>query len=110
MALEVVHPHGGRQPAEVSEELVALRHLGQPAVFFGSGTGAEEGVFVSGVVDGGDDAVASAGEGTGAVEDLPEDVVQVQALVDVEAGLAEAGETVLQGGDVLVVLVGWGQG
>ena len=65
---------------------------------------------MSGVVDGGDDPVVGAGEGTGAVEDLPEDVVQVQALVDAEAGLAEAGETVLQGGDVRLVVVGWGQG
>ena len=65
---------------------------------------------MSGIVDGGDDPVVGVGEGTGAVQDLPEDVVQVQAFVDVEAGLAEARETVLQGGDVLVVVVGWGQG
>ena len=104
---------GDRQPAEVSEELVSLRHLRQPLVFFRSGTGAEEGVVVSGIVDGGDDPVVGAGEGTGAaVEDLLEDVVQVQveALVDEEAGLAEAGETVPQGGDVRLVLVGRRQG
>ena len=112
VALEVAHAHRGRQPAEVSEELVSLRHLRQPLVFFRSGTGAEEGVFVSGIVDGGDDAVVGVGEGTGAVEDLLEDVVQVQveALVDEEAGLAEAGETVPQGGDVRLVLVGRRQG
>ena len=74
-----------------------------------SGTGAEEGVGVSGIVDG-DDPVVGVGEGTGAVEDLPEDVVQVQALVDVEAGLPEAGETVLQGGGVRLVVVGLRQG
>ena len=80
---------------------MALRHLSQPAVFFRSGSGAEEGVGVFDIVDGGDDPVVGAGEGTDAV----------QALVDAEAGLAEAGETVLQGGDVLVVVVvGWGQG
>ena len=54
---------------------------------------------VSGIVDGGDDPVVGVGEGTGAVEDLLEDVVQaqVEALVDEEAGLTEAGETVPQG-------------
>ena len=75
---------------------------------FDADTIAEEGVGVSGIVDG-DDPVVGVGEGTGAVQHLSEDVVQVQALVDVEAGLAEAREMVLQDGGVRPV-VSWWQG
>ena len=46
------------------------------------------------------------GEGTRGVEDFLRDVAPVEALVDAESGLAEAGGTVPQGGDVLLLTAG----
>ena len=57
------------------------------------------------IVKGGDYAVAGVGQRPGAVEDLLQYRVGVEALVDAEAGLAQLGEAVAQHFNLLVALV-----
>ena len=61
------------------------------------------------LVEGGNPAVAGTGQRPGAVDDLLQDDVQVQALIDAQAGLAQPGQTVLEDRYLWVARVGFGQ-
>ena len=95
--MEVRQPQRFADAAEPLEEEHTVGKLGELAALLGGQSGVEEVLDAPGVVQEGDDAVAGAGQGAGAVQDALEHVVEVQALADAQAGLAEAGQPLAQG-------------
>ena len=97
VAVEVRQPQRFADAAEPLEEEHPVGKLGELAALLGGQPGVEEVLDAARVVQEGDDAVAGAGQGAGAVQDPLEHVVEVQALADAQAGRAEAGQPLPQG-------------
>ena len=95
--MEVPQPQRFADSAELLEEQHPVGKLGELPGLIGSQPGIEEVLYPPPVVQEGDDPVAGAGQRPGAVQDPLEHGVEVQALVDAQAGLAEAGQPLPQG-------------
>ena len=104
---EVRHTQGCGDGAEVGEELHPLRHLPQPLGLLGGQAGDHEILHLSGVPHGGDEGVAGVRQRTGAIQDSLQHRVELEALVDPQAGLAQPRETVPQRRHLLVTPVSW---
>ena len=89
--------HGHRQAAEVLHERRSISHRPYALRLLRGHAGSEERVHRSRVIEEGDDAVAGAAEQARAVQHLLQDGVELEALVDAEAGLAEAREALAKG-------------
>ena len=89
-------PQGPLQPAEVLEEAQSLGHVPEPLVLLLREAGGDEGGVPEDFARDGDCAVAGGRQRAGAVHDLLEHRVEVQALVNAEAGLAQTREALLQ--------------
>ena len=81
---------------QVLEESQTLGQVPEHRAFLGGDAGGEEGFYAPGVVEGHQRAIAGLSQRTGAVYDPLQDGVEVEALADAEAGLAQPGETVSQ--------------
>ena len=82
--------------AEVLEEHHPFGQVREPPVLFRGQPGGYKVLYLPRILQEGDDAVARPGQGAGAVQDPMEHRVEVEALVDAQAGLAEAGQPVPQ--------------
>ena len=96
---EVPHPQRAGKSAEVLEELLTRGQFPQLPGFIGGQAGDEEFLRLARPVQGGDQGIPGAGQCAGAVQDALQHRVQVKALVDAQAGLAEAGQPLPQGFD-----------
>ena len=91
-----------RQPErarEVAEELEQPRPVGpllHPPVLLVGEPGGDEVPGLARLVDGGDGAVARAGERAGALDDLLQHRVEVEARADAQAGRAQGGDALAQ--------------
>ena len=81
---------------QVLEESQTLGQFPETRALFGGNAGGDEGLYLPGVGEGHQRAVASPGERTGAVYDLLQDGGEVEAFVDPKAGLAHPGQTVAE--------------
>ena len=70
--------------------------MGRARALFGGDAGADEVLYASGLVEGYQRPIASVRQRTSAVDDPLEHRVEVEALVDAEAGRTELGEPVEQ--------------
>ena len=100
-----------RQPErarEVAEELEQPRPVGpllHPPVLLVGEPGGDEVPGQPRLVDGGDGAVARVGERAGALDDLLEHRVEVEAGADAQAGRAQGGDALAQRFDLAVEVV-----
>ena len=78
------------------EEPRSVGPLGKLAVLLGSQAGGEELAGLPAGIDGRDRTVAGAGQRAGALDDLLQNGVQVEACADAQDGRAQPGETVPQ--------------
>ena len=90
VAVDVRDPQRLLQPAEVLEEAQSLRHVPEPLVLLLGDTGDDERGAPEDFARDGDRPVARGRQRPGAVHHLLQHRVEVQALVDAEAGLAQA--------------------
>ena len=97
VAVEVPPPQRFADSAELFEEEHPVGKFGELPGLIGSQPGIEEVLYPPRVVQEGDDPVARPGQRPGAVQDPLEHRPEVQALVDAQAGLAEAGQSLPQG-------------
>ena len=97
VAVEVPQPQRFADAAELLEEEHPVGKFGELPGLLGSQPGIEEFLYPPPIVQEGDDPVAGAGQRPGAVQDPLEHRLEVQALVDAQAGLAEAGQPLPQG-------------
>ena len=102
---QVGHAQRTLQVAQVLEHLQAVGPVEDAAVLLGGEAGGDDVVWLAGLVDGGDEAVASVGEGASAVDDLVQDGVEVEACVDAQDGGAQGGDALAQRRDLLARLV-----
>ena len=96
VAVEVPQSQRFGNPAEVLEELQPFGQLHKSLALFRSQPGGDEVLYPPRLIQQGDDAVAGPGQRAGAVQDPLEHRVEVEALVDAQAGLAEPGQPVPQ--------------
>ena len=96
VAVEVPQPQRFTDAAQVLEEQHPVGKFGEPPALLGSQTGIEEVLYPPRLAEEGDDAVARPGQRAGGVQHPLEHRVEVQALVDAQAGLAEPGQPVPQ--------------
>ena len=94
MAVEVPQTQRLLDVAEVLEEHHPFGQVREPPVLFRGQPGGYKVLYLPRLIQQGDDAVAGAGQGAGAVQHPLEHRVEVEALVDAQAGLAEAGQPV----------------
>ena len=90
----VPQPQRPRHRAEVLEQPRSLAQRQHRRALFGRQAGGDEVQQPPLVVQGRDGAEAGAGQGAGVVHHLLKDGIGVEALVDAQAGLAEAGQPV----------------
>ena len=95
--MEVPQPQRLADAAELLEEEHPVGEFGELPGLLGSQPGVEEVLYPPPVVQEGDDPVAGAGQRPGAVQDPLQHRPEVQALADVQAGLAEPGQPLPQG-------------
>ena len=96
VAVEVPQTQRLRNPAEVLEEHHPFGQVREPPVLLRSQPGGYKVLYLPRLIQQGDDAVARPGQGAGAVQHPLEHRVEVEALVDAQTGLAEAGQPVAQ--------------
>ena len=96
VAVEVPQSQRFGNPAEALEELQPFGQLHKSLALFRSQPGGDEVLYPPRLVQQGDDAVAGAGQRAGAVQDPLQHRVEVEALVDAQAGLAQPGQPVPQ--------------
>ena len=96
MAVEVPQTQRLLDVAEVLEEHHPFGQVREPPVLFRGQPGGYKVLYLPRLIQQGDDAVAGAGQGAGAVQHPLKHRVEVEALVDAQAGLAEAGQPVPQ--------------
>ena len=106
---QVRHPDRARNRAQVLEEPLPVGDIPDAPGILEGQSGDAEVLQLSPIVQGGDDAVAGPGQGAGALQDALQNVVQVEALVDAETGVAEAGKPLAQRGYLPVADVGFAQ-
>ena len=106
VGVQVGQPERGVQVAEVLEQPRPVGPVGQAGLLFGGEAGGEEVGDPAGVVDRGDHAVARAGQGAGAADDLLQDGVEVEAGADAQDGGDQRGEALAEGLDLLLPWVG----
>ena len=87
---------GSVDVAEVLEEHHPFGQVREPPVLFRSQPGGYKVLYLPRLIQEGDDAIARPGQGAGAVQHPLEHRIEVEALVDAQAGLAEAGQPVAQ--------------
>ena len=85
---QIRHPQRLGQVPEVREQPRSVRPRGHHRVHAGREAGGDELLRLPGVVDGGDQAVAGAGQRAGAVDDLAQDGLEVEAGADAQNGRA----------------------
>ena len=93
-------------PAEVFEEPHPVRQVPQLPGLLSGHPGGEEVLYPSRIVEEGDHPVAGSRQRPGGVQDPLQHRVQVEALVDAEAGLAQPGQPVPQRRYLPVALIG----
>ena len=93
---QVPHPQRSRQVPQVLEEPRPVRPGRQQLVFVGRDAGGDEVLGLPAFVEGGDSAVSGAGQGAGALDDLVQDGVEVEAGADAQDGRAQPGDAVSQ--------------
>ena len=103
---QVRHPQRLGQVPEVREEPRSVRPRGHHRVHAGGEAGGDEVLRLPGVVDGSDHAVAGAGQRAGAVDDLAQDGLEVEAGADAQDGRRQARDAVLEHPVPLPQLVG----
>ena len=102
----VRQPQRARKGLEVFEELVPVRPLRHVPALVRRQAGGDELLDRAGVVDGRDHAVAGAGQRAGAVDDLAQDGVEVEARADAQDRRAEHGDAFAQRRVLLPQFVG----
>ena len=105
VAGKVRHPPRARDGVDILEYLRPSRHLPQPLRLGCGKAGGQEVLHSPCRVQGGHHAVLSAGQRPGAVQDPLQNRVQLQAVADEEAGLAEAGLALQQHCQAPVIVV-----
>ena len=106
VAGKVRHSQRSGDDGEMLEERRSFGYLPQQLVLAGSRAGDQEFLYASRFIEGGDESVASVRQRPGAVQDALQHRVEVDALVDAQAGLAQPGEAVSGRLDSLISLVG----
>ena len=96
VAVEVPESQRLGNPAEVLEEHHPFGQLREQPVLFRGQPGGHEVLYPPRIVQEGDDAVARSGQRAGTVQHPLEHRIEIEALVDAQAGLAEAGQPVAQ--------------
>ena len=86
-----------RNPIEVLKEPHPVRQVPQLSGLLGGHPGGEEVLYPSRIVEERNHTVACAGQGPGTVQDTLQHRLEVEALIDAKAGLAQPGEAVPQG-------------
>ena len=94
---------------EFGKPQLLLGQIQQRLVFFRRQAGGYGVLELPGLVEGDNPAVAGTSQRPGAVYDLLQDGVQIQALIDAKAGLNQPGQAVPENLYLWVVLVGFGQ-
>ena len=108
VVVEVAQPQWLRNAVQVLEEAQAVGQLREEPVFLRCQAGGDEVLDPPRIIQQCDHAVAGAGQGASAVQHPLKYCLEVQAFVDAQAGLAQLGETVAQGSDLLLkMLVLW---
>ena len=107
VAVEIVDPERLGGAADGVEELPPLGKLPEPLGLLGGHPGGEEVLHFARIVRQGHDPVAGSRQRARRVENLLQHRVEVEALVDAPAGLAEARETLPQPGDLRGRVVSW---
>ena len=102
----VRQPQRARKVPEVFEELVPVRPLRHVPALVRRQAGGDELLDRAGLVDGRDHAVARAGQRAGAVDDLAQDGVEVEARADAQDRRAECRDALAQRRVLLPQLVG----
>ena len=82
IAGEVVQSQRIGKVTQVFEEPPSVRPVGQPAVFVGRDPGDDEVLELAGLVDGEDPTAPGRGQRAGALDDLPQDGVEIEAAAD----------------------------
>ena len=93
---QVGHSQRLPQVPEVLEQAQPVGPRDHCRVLAGRQAGADEVLRLSGVVDRRDQAVAGAGQRAGAVDDLPQDGLEVEAGADAQDGCAQVRDAVLE--------------
>ena len=96
VAVEVSQSQRLGNPAEVLEEHHPFGQVREPPVLFRGQPGGYKVLYLPRLIQEADDALARPGQGAGAVQHPLEHRIEVEALVDAQAGLAEAGQPVPQ--------------
>ena len=96
VAVEVPQSQRFGNPAEVLEEHQPFGQLHESLALLWSQPGGDEVLYPPRFIQEGDDAVARPGQRAGGVQHPLEHRVEVEALVDAQAGLAEPGQPVPQ--------------
>ena len=94
MAQQVRQSQGSHGAAEQLEEPHPVRQVPHPLGLLGAQAGGQEVLYLPGLVQQDEGPVAGAGQRPGAVQDPLQNGVEVQALVDAQAGLAQPGQPV----------------
>ena len=102
---QVVHPERPRQVAHVLEEPHPVGPVQHPLVLLGGEAGGDEVPGPARLVDRRDQAVAGAGERAGALRDLAQDGVEVEARADAQDSRAQGGDPLAQRRDLPVRFV-----
>ena len=102
---QVGNSHGFGDVGKGLEDAQAFRRHPEQFRLLASQPGGQEALHPVLMVEQGHHAVAGASQGPGGVQRPLEDTIEVEALVDAEAGLAEPRQTLLQGLDLPVPVV-----
>ena len=89
-------PQGGLEVAKVLEQPRPVRPVGHLLLFGLREAGGDELLHVPGAVVGRDDAVAGVGQRAGAVDDLLQHRVEVEARADAQDSVAQPGDALLE--------------
>ena len=99
-----------REAPQVLEHPQPLGPVEDQEVLLGGEARGDDVAGLARCVDGGDDTVARAGEGAGALDDLAEHGVEVEARVDARDGRAQGGDALAQRGVLAPQVVGLHRG
>ena len=97
VAGRVLEPQHARQVAQVFEELRSVGPADDPSAFLDGEAGCDEILGLAGVVDRRDGTVPGPGQRAGALRDLPQNGVEVEAGVDAQDRRVEQRDALAQG-------------